>query len=129
MALRPPGERRRPGGRAGLLSSGPLPRRPRRGGVRGGSEMAKMAKTVGRWVNLSPVSRVHAVWTYLNAPTEAHGPAMTDESLNHWIGRLNAGDIEAVERVFLAYERYLRIFVRRRLSGRLRSKVDSRDIV
>jgi RNA polymerase sigma-70 factor (ECF subfamily) len=54
---------------------------------------------------------------------------MHDDSLDYWIGRLNAGDVEAVERVFRAYEPYLRIAVRRRLSRRLRSKVDSDDIV
>jgi RNA polymerase sigma-70 factor (ECF subfamily) len=54
---------------------------------------------------------------------------MNHESLDQWIGRLNGGDTEAVERVFLAYEPYLRIAVRRRLSRRLRSKFDSRDIV
>ena len=54
---------------------------------------------------------------------------MSHESLDQWIGRLNQGDVEAVERVFLAYEPYLRIVVRRRLSPRLRSKVESRDIV
>jgi RNA polymerase sigma factor (sigma-70 family) len=54
---------------------------------------------------------------------------MTQESFDHCIRRLNAGDVEAVERVFLAYEPYLRIAVRRRLSSRLRSKVDSGDIV
>jgi RNA polymerase sigma factor (sigma-70 family) len=54
---------------------------------------------------------------------------MSDESLDLWIGRLKDGDVEAVERVFLAYEPYIRIAVRRRLSSRLRSKVDSGDIV
>ncbi len=54
---------------------------------------------------------------------------MTHDSLEEWIGRLNEGDVAAVERVFLAYEPYLRIAVRRRLSPRLRSKVDSGDIV
>jgi len=54
---------------------------------------------------------------------------MSDDSLDHWIGRLNNGDIEAVDRIFRAYEPYLRIAVRRRLSPRLRSKVDSGDIV
>lgn len=54
---------------------------------------------------------------------------MSDESLDHWIGRLNDGDINAVEPVFRAYEPYLRIAVRRRLSMKLRSKVDSGDIV
>ena len=54
---------------------------------------------------------------------------MTDDSLDQWIGRLNEGDVNAVERVFVAYEPYLRIAVRRRLSPRLRSKLDSRDVV
>ena len=54
---------------------------------------------------------------------------MSDESLDQWIGRLNDGDAEAVEQVFLAYGPILRIAVRRRLSSRLRSKVDSKDIV
>ena len=54
---------------------------------------------------------------------------MNNQSLDQWIGRLNEGDLEAVARVFTAYEPYLRIAVRRRLSPRLRSKVDSADIV
>ena len=54
---------------------------------------------------------------------------MSDESLDLWIGRLKDGDVEAVERVFLAYEPYIRIAVRRRLSPRLQSKFDSGDIV
>lgn len=52
-----------------------------------------------------------------------------DESLDRWIERLNDGDVEAVEHVFRAYEPYLRIAVRRRLSSKLRAKVDSGDIV
>lgn len=54
---------------------------------------------------------------------------MSDASLDHWIGRLNKGDVDAVEPIFRAYEPYLRIAVRRRLSPKLRSKVDSGDIV
>jgi RNA polymerase sigma factor (sigma-70 family) len=54
---------------------------------------------------------------------------MNHELPDHWIGRLNEGDVEAVGRVFIAYEPFLRIAVRRRLSRRLRSKVDSGDIV
>jgi RNA polymerase sigma factor (sigma-70 family) len=53
---------------------------------------------------------------------------MNDEPPDQWIGRLNEGDVAAVERVFQAYEPYLRIAIRRRLSPRLRSKVDSGDI-
>jgi RNA polymerase sigma-70 factor (ECF subfamily) len=55
--------------------------------------------------------------------------AMSDDSLDHWIERLNNGESEAVERVLVAYEPYLRIAVRRRLGRRLRAKVDSMDIV
>jgi RNA polymerase sigma factor (sigma-70 family) len=54
---------------------------------------------------------------------------MTDDSLTLWIERWNRGDAEAVERLLHAYEPYLRIAVRRRLGKRLRSKVDSMDIV
>ncbi len=42
---------------------------------------------------------------------------------------LNNGDSAAAERVFLAYEPYLRMVVRRRLSAALRAKFDSSDIV
>ncbi len=54
---------------------------------------------------------------------------MDAHSLEYWIKRLSEGDAEAVEPVFRAYEPYLRIAVRRRLSRRLRTKVDSGDIV
>ena len=54
---------------------------------------------------------------------------MTIDPLDELFERLNAGDISAAERAFLAYEPYLRMAVRRRLSGPLRTKLDSRDIV
>jgi RNA polymerase sigma-70 factor (ECF subfamily) len=54
---------------------------------------------------------------------------MSEDSLDHWIERLNNGEPEAVEHVLLAYEPYLRIAVRRRIGNRLRTKVDSMDIV
>ena len=54
---------------------------------------------------------------------------MTEDSLDHWIERMNQGEAEAMERLLLAYEPYLRIVVRRRLGHRLRTKVDSIDIV
>jgi RNA polymerase sigma factor (sigma-70 family) len=54
---------------------------------------------------------------------------MSKDSFDHWIARLNDGDVEAVERVFLAYGPYLRIVVRRKLDRRLQAKVDSGDIV
>ncbi|MBI3836992.1 MAG: sigma-70 family RNA polymerase sigma factor [Planctomycetia bacterium] len=43
--------------------------------------------------------------------------------------KLNEGDPTAAEQVFLAYEPYLRMVVRRRLSAGLRAKFDSVDIV
>jgi RNA polymerase sigma factor (sigma-70 family) len=54
---------------------------------------------------------------------------MNDESLDRLIERLNDGDIQAAERAFLAFEPYLRMAVRRQLTGRLRAKLDSMDIV
>ncbi len=53
----------------------------------------------------------------------------TAEAPESWLARLNEGDADAVERLFLTYETYLRITVRRRLGPQLRSKVDSGDIV
>jgi RNA polymerase sigma factor (sigma-70 family) len=57
------------------------------------------------------------------------GDGLSDASLERWIERLNHGDDEAVERVLLACEPYLRIVVRRRLGRRLRTKIDSTDVV
>ncbi len=54
---------------------------------------------------------------------------MTVDPLDELIERLNKGDVKAAERAFLAYEPYLRMAVRRRLNGPLRSKLDSMDIV
>jgi RNA polymerase sigma-70 factor (ECF subfamily) len=53
----------------------------------------------------------------------------TPDSLERLIGRLNAGDAAALDRLLDAYEPYLRLAVRRRLGARLRAKVESRDIV
>ena len=52
-----------------------------------------------------------------------------NEAAESWLVRLNEGDAAAVERLFLDYESYLRITVRRRLGAHLRTKVDSADIV
>ncbi|MEX2114939.1 MAG: sigma-70 family RNA polymerase sigma factor [Pirellulales bacterium] len=54
---------------------------------------------------------------------------MSDDTLDSLLAKLNAGDAEAAERVFLAYEPYLRMVVRRRLSMSLRAKFDSMDVV
>ncbi|MFL5245975.1 MAG: RNA polymerase sigma factor [Gemmataceae bacterium] len=54
---------------------------------------------------------------------------MSSVCLEGLLERLTAGDPEAAEQVFLAYEPYLRMVVRRRLPARLRSKFDSIDVV
>jgi RNA polymerase sigma factor (sigma-70 family) len=54
---------------------------------------------------------------------------MSDDHLDRLVERLNDGDLEAAERAFTAYEPYLRMAVRRRISGRLRAKLDSMDVV
>jgi RNA polymerase sigma factor (sigma-70 family) len=54
---------------------------------------------------------------------------MTSDPMDDLIDRLNKGDIGAAERAFIAFEPYLRMAVRRRLSGPLRAKLDSADIV
>lgn len=54
---------------------------------------------------------------------------MHDDYLDQLIERLNDGDTAAAERAFLAYEPYLRMAVRRQLTGPLRSKLDTMDIV
>jgi RNA polymerase sigma-70 factor (ECF subfamily) len=54
---------------------------------------------------------------------------MHDDYLDQLIDRLNDGDAAAAERAFLAYEPYLRMAVRRQLTGPLRSKLDTMDIV
>lgn len=54
---------------------------------------------------------------------------MSDETLDSLLAKLNSGDAQAAEQVFLAYEPYLRMVVRRRLSASLRAKFDSMDVV
>jgi RNA polymerase sigma factor (sigma-70 family) len=54
---------------------------------------------------------------------------MSVDHLEELIDRLSQGDATAAERAFLAYEPYLRMAVRRQLTGPLRAKFDSMDIV
>jgi len=54
---------------------------------------------------------------------------MKENSLDTLLDRLTQGDARAAEQVFLAYEPYLRMVVRRQLSRGLRAKFDSVDIV
>jgi RNA polymerase sigma-70 factor (ECF subfamily) len=56
-----------------------------------------------------------------NAPTET--------SLEELLDMLRGGDEAAAEKLFVAYEPYLRLLVRRQLSAALRAKFDSPDIV
>lgn len=55
--------------------------------------------------------------------------ASGDDEPDSWLERLNNGDLAAVEQLFLRYEPYVRITVRRRLGAQLRTKLDSADIV
>jgi RNA polymerase sigma factor (sigma-70 family) len=54
---------------------------------------------------------------------------MTQEPLDSVLEKLRNGDPAAAERVFLAYEPYLRMIVRRTLPARFRAKFDSMDVV
>jgi RNA polymerase sigma-70 factor (ECF subfamily) len=54
---------------------------------------------------------------------------MTDDPLDALLEKLATGDLAAAEQVFVAYEPYLRMVVRRCLPGRLRAKFDSIDVV
>jgi RNA polymerase sigma-70 factor (ECF subfamily) len=53
----------------------------------------------------------------------------SDDSLEDLLERLRSGDVAAAEQIFLTYEPYLRLLVRRQLSAALRAKFDSPDIV
>jgi len=54
---------------------------------------------------------------------------MSDEPLDELLERLCNGDDAAAEQVFVAYEPYLRMVVRRMLPAQMRSKFDSVDVV
>ena len=54
---------------------------------------------------------------------------MGTDPLDLLLVKLASGDAEAISQVFRAHEAYLRMLVRRHLSGRLRAKFDSMDIV
>jgi RNA polymerase sigma-70 factor (ECF subfamily) len=54
---------------------------------------------------------------------------VTPDPLDTLLAELTDGDPRAAERVFLAYEPYLRMVVRRHLSPGLRAKFDSADVV
>jgi RNA polymerase sigma-70 factor (ECF subfamily) len=52
-----------------------------------------------------------------------------NESLDALLARLNSGDDAAVKQLFVAFEPYMRMVIRRRLAGPLRAKFDSADVV
>ena len=54
---------------------------------------------------------------------------MNVDSLDDLLEKLSAGDDDAAEEAFRAYEPYLRKVVRRLLPGRMRQKFDSLDVV
>src|ERR1700676_3475201 len=54
---------------------------------------------------------------------------MSTPPLDHLLDRLCRGDLAAAEQVFVTYEPYLRKVVRRQLPARLRTRLDSIDIV
>lgn len=54
---------------------------------------------------------------------------MKQDSLDSLVEQLSAGDMVAAERVFVAFEPYLRMAVRRRIPARLRAKFDSVDVI
>jgi RNA polymerase sigma factor (sigma-70 family) len=54
---------------------------------------------------------------------------MTHPPLDSVLKKLASGDPAAAERVFLAFEPYLRMVVRKKLPARLRAKFDSVDVV
>jgi RNA polymerase sigma-70 factor (ECF subfamily) len=52
-----------------------------------------------------------------------------NDSLDALLARLNAGDEAAVKQLFIAFEPYMRMVIRRRIAGPLRAKFDSADVV
>ncbi len=61
--------------------------------------------------------------------TPALGGTMSTSPLQTILEKLKAGEAQAVEQAFLAFEPYLRMVVRRQLTPQLRTRFDSVDIV
>src|ERR1700736_3861117 len=54
---------------------------------------------------------------------------MNDSALETLLEKLCSGDAAAAEQVFVTFEPYLRMVVRRQLPARLRAQLDSVDVV
>ena len=54
---------------------------------------------------------------------------MTLDAADQLLEKLNAGDADAAGQIFQTFEPYLRMVIRRQMSGKLRPKFDSTDIV
>lgn len=61
-------------------------------------------------------------------PADQDG-ALEEGALERLLDRLRAGDITAAEQLFVAFEPYLRLLVRRQLSAEMQPKFDSVDVV
>ncbi len=60
---------------------------------------------------------------------DSNSHSLDSESLDHLLERLNAGDELAVKRLFVAYEPFMRMVIHRHISGAVRAKFDSSDVV
>lgn len=54
---------------------------------------------------------------------------MTSTRLDCLVAKLSSGDVSAAEPLYLEFEPYLRMVVRRNLPSRMRAKLDSADVV
>jgi RNA polymerase sigma factor (sigma-70 family) len=54
---------------------------------------------------------------------------MTPGATGSLLAKLNQGDADAAAQIFQTFEPYLRMVIRRQISGRVRAKFDSTDIV
>lgn len=61
--------------------------------------------------------------------TDTSESSLTPSVVELLIQRLNQGDMQAAEQLFIQFEPYLRMAVRRRIQPRYRAKFDSADIV
>jgi RNA polymerase sigma-70 factor (ECF subfamily) len=65
---------------------------------------------------------------FARAVRRTGGGAVSDVRIETVLGRVNSGDAAAAEQLHAAYAAYVRAVVRRRLSARLRTRLDSADV-